>query len=65
MSEFVKVDERLGKALRVVKSSDYKPGCAVRIVMNEERGAAVAYIAPDEPEPSYNVGEEYLDAHGA
>ncbi len=65
LAEFAKVDARLAGALRLVRAADYKPGAVVRVVMNEERGLAVAYIAADEPEQTYNVGEEYIDVNAA
>jgi hypothetical protein len=44
LSDFVRSDEALLNALRLIKVDDFSPGCSLSLVMNDELGKAVAFL---------------------
>ncbi len=48
VSDFLPEDENLFEALRVIKVEDYRPGHVMNLVMDSERGQAIAYLVPNE-----------------
>jgi hypothetical protein len=44
LSDFVRSDETLKGALRLIKVEDFRPGCSLSLVMNDEAGKAVAFL---------------------
>jgi hypothetical protein len=46
LGEFILVDERFAGSLRLVKVSDLKECCRLSVIMDDERGQALAYYVP-------------------
>jgi hypothetical protein len=46
--KFIKVDKRLTRALRLLAVKDFRPGHHMDLVMDGQKGRAVAYLVPDE-----------------
>lgn len=46
--KFISIDKRLTRALRLLAVKDYRPGHHMDLVMDGQKGRAVAYLAPDE-----------------
>ncbi|GAB4504209.1 MAG: hypothetical protein Fur0043_12020 [Anaerolineales bacterium] len=46
--EFISVDSRLTKVLRLLAVEDYRPAHHIDLVMDGQKGRAVAYLVPDE-----------------
>jgi hypothetical protein len=46
LADFVPVNEQLANVLRLIKVSSYRPGHALRLVMDDEDGRAAAYLVP-------------------
>jgi hypothetical protein len=46
--DFLPEDENLIEALRVIKVEDYRPNHVMNLVMDSERGQAIAYLVPSE-----------------
>ncbi|HTX92864.1 MAG TPA: PEP/pyruvate-binding domain-containing protein [Anaerolineales bacterium] len=44
LTDFIRVDDALANALRLVKVEDFSPGCSLSLVMNDELGKAVAFL---------------------
>jgi hypothetical protein len=44
LSDFIRSDEILLSALRLIKVEDFSPGCSLSLVMNDEVGKAVAFL---------------------
>jgi hypothetical protein len=44
LDEFIKVDPALHKALRLISVSKFRPGSSIKIVMNDEKSQAVAFL---------------------
>lgn len=47
LSEWLPSVENLPRAVRLIEVADYRPGFHLEIVMDDEAGQAVAYLAPD------------------
>ncbi len=45
VGEWITLDDTLAACLRLLKVSDYRPGAHLSIVMSDERGQALAYLA--------------------
>jgi hypothetical protein len=46
--EWTNVEERIRESLRLIKVSDFRPGCAIRIVMSDEKSRAVAFLEKED-----------------
>jgi len=46
LADFIPTDEQLSNCLRLIKVSSYRPGHALRLVMDDEDGRAAAYLVP-------------------
>ncbi|MFZ5820414.1 MAG: PEP/pyruvate-binding domain-containing protein [Chloroflexota bacterium] len=46
--KFIAVDKRLTRTLRLLAVKDYRPGHHMDLVMDGQKGRAVAYLVPDE-----------------
>ena len=44
LADFIRSDETLLTALRLIKVDDFSPGCTLSLVMNDEVGKAVAFL---------------------
>ncbi len=44
LSDYMKVDETLQNALRLIKVEDFSPGSSLTLVMNDEVNKAVAFL---------------------
>ena len=44
MADFIRTDETLLDALRLIKVDDFSAGCTLSLVMNDEAGKAVAFL---------------------
>ena len=44
LSDFIRTDEGLLGALRLIKVDDFRPGCSMHLVMNDEVGKAMAFL---------------------
>jgi hypothetical protein len=44
LSDYIRSDETLLNALRLIKVDDFSPGCTLSLVMNDEQGKAVAFL---------------------
>jgi hypothetical protein len=44
LADFIRADETLVSALRLIKVDDFCPGCTLSLVMNDEVGKAVAFL---------------------
>jgi hypothetical protein len=49
LSDFIRSDEGLSNALRLIKVEDFRPGHSMTLVMNDELGKALAYLQEDKP----------------
>ena len=49
IAEFVTVNEAQAECLRLIEVAAYKPGQHLELVMDDEKGQAVAFLAPDHP----------------
>jgi len=49
VNEFIELDPSLKKALHLVRVTDYAPDHHICIIMNEEKGQALAYLEPESP----------------
>ncbi len=49
LRRYADVDAAMEECLRVIDVSDYAAGSHIQIVMDEEKGQAIAYLAPDLP----------------
>jgi hypothetical protein len=49
LSDFIRSDEGLSNALRLIKVEDFRPGYSMTLVMNDELGKALAYLQADKP----------------
>jgi hypothetical protein len=47
ISEFVAVEEAQAECLRLIDVAAYRPGHHLELVMDDEKGQAVAFFAPD------------------
>jgi hypothetical protein len=47
LGEFMEADETLLRALRLIKVEDWREGCSVTLVMNDELGKAIAFLKED------------------
>ncbi|HTX80433.1 MAG TPA: PEP/pyruvate-binding domain-containing protein, partial [Longilinea sp.] len=47
-SEFVSTDLRLAGCLRLLRVADFRANCHLRLVMNDDKGEAVAYLEENE-----------------
>jgi hypothetical protein len=48
LDEFLAVEDHIRASLRLLKVSDYRKGCFVRVVMSDERSQAVAYLVKED-----------------
>jgi hypothetical protein len=48
--KFITIDKRLTRTLRLLAVKDYRPGHHMDLVMDGQKGRAVAYLVPDEKE---------------
>ena len=46
--KFISIDKRLTRTLRLLAVKDYRPSHHIDLVMDGQKGRAVAYLAPDE-----------------
>ncbi len=46
--KFISVDKRLQKTLRLIDVRDFRPGHHIDLVMDGQKGRAVAYLVPDQ-----------------
>ena len=46
--EFVEVDAGLEACLRVIDVADFRPGCHLDLLMDDEKGQAIAFCVPDQ-----------------
>jgi hypothetical protein len=44
LADFIRTDETLLSALRLIKVDDFSSGCSLSLVMNDEAGKAVAFL---------------------
>ena len=44
LADFIRSDEGLLGALRLIKVEDFRPGCSITLVMNDEAGKAMAFL---------------------
>ncbi len=44
LGDFIKADETLLSALRLIKVDDFSSGCSLSLIMNDEAGKAVAFL---------------------
>jgi hypothetical protein len=44
LSEWFETDESIHNSLRLIRVSDYRPGSLIRVVMNDDKGQAMAYL---------------------
>jgi hypothetical protein len=44
LSKLIEVEPWLNDCLRLIKVSDYRPGCFLRVVMNDEQNQAIAFL---------------------
>jgi len=44
LSDFIHSDEGLLNALRLIKVEDFRPGCSMTLVMNDDVGKALAFL---------------------
>jgi hypothetical protein len=44
LSDYIRSDETLLNALRLIKVDDFSPGCSLSLVMNDEQGKAIAFL---------------------
>ena len=49
LSDFIRSDEGLSNALRLIKVEDFRPGYSMTLVMNDELGKALEYLEEDQP----------------
>jgi len=49
LDEVLKIKEELRGALRLIRVSDFRAGHTLRIVMDEDKSQAAAYLVEDEP----------------
>jgi hypothetical protein len=47
LSDFIRPDERLLDVLRLIKVQDFRRGCSMTLVMNDEVGKALAFLRED------------------
>ena len=55
--DFIHVSDSLKDALRLIRVSDCKPGHHLELVMDDEHGQAIAYLAPNESAPAESTTE--------
>ncbi len=44
LADFIRSDEGLSDALRLIKVEDFCPGCSISLIMNDEVGKALAFL---------------------
>jgi hypothetical protein len=47
LTDFCPADEKMSACLRLIKVSDFRPGQALQIVMNDDKGIALAFLKPE------------------
>jgi hypothetical protein len=48
LSDFIRSDEGLLNALRLIKVDDFSPGCSMTLIMNDEVGKALAFLRKEQ-----------------
>ena len=46
--KFISIDKRLTRSLRLLAVKDFRPNHHIDLVMDGQKGRAVAYLVPDE-----------------
>ena len=51
--KFISIEKRLTRTLRLLAVEDYRPGYHIDLVMDGQKGRAVAFLVPDDPGDSF------------
>ena len=54
-AEWINIDPSLAACLRLIKVSDYQPDSFIKVVMNDEKGQALAFIEQSNPHPAAQI----------
>jgi hypothetical protein len=47
LTDWISCEERLARSIRLISVAAFRPGHHIKLVMDDEKGLAVAYLAPD------------------
>jgi hypothetical protein len=47
VAEWIEAEDWMKDCLRLIKVSDYAPGCCLRVVMKDEQNQALAYLVEE------------------
>ncbi len=51
LTDFIAADEKMQSCLRLIRVADYLPGAHLKIIMNDEKGLAVAFVEAETAPP--------------